>query len=557
MVPYQLSPYVATIENRLTRGTVQSALFHRLSGEIVKISAELQQLLGVLRVQKIIRLDLSGLRAQSTPTLLLSLIDSHFFVPTDEDALTPFLEHYVVRPIQNPAIGYRRESEEVTVIRTSMAEYIFGRRKNDLPVVIEESVVNLAGAIFRSADGTNTLREIILQWGAEAIGNDVRDAVDFLTSIERQLIKLTPRQEDCLNPYHPCNIIGRNLVHANEVSDVHESESVHEFHLHGIEDGTWEFDQIEPTINHAFRFPSEVLQGLNYGAKFCSVLDELHVFQPSPISILEVGGGTGTFAHCFIEESLRRGHKITYHILDLSPTLIDHQKSVLSDLDVPVTHFHQDATQFDIPGQCFDLIISNEVIADFPVAQVAREGSSSAWNGPGQAWVEKYDLQTPDDRDQFLVNSGVFKFLERAHKHLNRGGFLIATEYGWENIHPVQAFQLNHEEFSIHFGNVKRCAESLGFECRLEPLKEFLHADDQVLMLDGRELRILCLNHIFRRNGIPPLPYAALSKTEFASRYEHVLPKLDLIGLSYSPLAGGFHFTPDLDAFMTIILRQP
>ena len=28
-----------------------------------------------------------------------------------------------------------------------------------------------------------------------------------------------------------------------------------------IEDASWEFDQIEPTVNHSFRFPHEALGG--------------------------------------------------------------------------------------------------------------------------------------------------------------------------------------------------------------------------------------------------------------------------------------------------------
>ena len=556
MTAYKLSPYLEIIENRLTKGAIEFGLFHRLSGEIVEFTTTLQMFVTAVRKQGDVHLDLAQLENQPVPnTAFVNLIHLGFLIETDQEPIVRFLDHYVVRPLQNPAVGYRLANGEIVVVRIPMDEYVFGRRQNDLPTVIEETLPPLASEIFANADGTKTLRQILEL--VDANPSDANEALEFLTTIERQFIKLTSDKEDSANPFKPCNIIGRDLFHAGEAESISEIDSVTEFHLGGIEDGGWEFDQIEPTINHAFRFPGEVFDGLSYGARFCASV--LGPFEKKELDILEVGGGTGSFASSFIEESQRRGIDLNYHILDLSPVLIGHQKRALAESGFEVTHFHQNATEFDLPGRTFDLIVSNEVIADFPVAEVrcSRDENGEKWDGPGLQWVEKYSLETPPITDQFLVNSGVFEFLERAWKHLREGGRFIVTEYGGENSYPVQAIQLNHEEFSIHFGHVKKCATQIGFECELVPLKNFLAVNDQASILDGRELRILCLNHIFRSHDLPAMTYSAWSSYEFERQYGDPVNELNLIGLSFSPLRGGFHFTPEIDLFMALIMNKP
>ena len=51
MTAYKLSPYLETIENRLTRGAIQYGLFHRLSGEIVEFTTSLQMFVTAVRKQ--------------------------------------------------------------------------------------------------------------------------------------------------------------------------------------------------------------------------------------------------------------------------------------------------------------------------------------------------------------------------------------------------------------------------------------------------------------------------------------------------------------------------
>lgn len=537
MPTYRINPYVSFIENRLFPGVVQRAVFHRLTGEIIEHDFT------------------SSLNADSVQTR--QLIQSGFLIPEDYDVLSPLLDWYVARPIQNPALAYRAKTGDWMLVRTSMGHTVYSRKRDDLPQVIEEKLSPSAAEILLMADGTRTLRQIFSEL------KEARTALDFLTTMERQLIKLTPRLTDLDDPFSSVNVVPRNLYHSDRKDQARPdtaNETIIDFHLHDIEEAGWEFDFIEPTVNHSFRFPHEALGGLDYGSRFCvstlkpEVVPLLHY--SNKLEVLEVGGGTGSFARSFINQAASLNKTaINYHILDLSPALMDNQRKLLSGLLPAGSHFHQDATEFDLPGHTFDLIVSNEVIADFPVAAVQR-GSDRRWHGDGAYYLEKYDLSDKDAADSFVVNAGAFRFIEQAWKHLQPGGTLIVSEYGAEDRYPARSFNLNHDEYTIHFGHLAACAARVGFECRLLTLKEFLDLDDEVMVLNGREEHLLCLNHVLKDYG-ELLPYAVISKSDFESRCGEIVEQTGLIGYSFSPLRAGYHFGPNIKDFFVLRMNKP
>lgn len=557
MPTYSLNPYISFIENRLFAGVVQRAVFHRLTGVIIETSERLHGGLLAIRSNGI---SLSEAESDS----LRYLIEDHLLIPEGFDPLAQLLDHYVTRPIQNPAVAYRSQTGEWTVVRTSMEHTVYSRKLNELPPVVEEKLSPLMADIFLAAEGTKTLQQIFsaLRGSANPLNDaEFRAAIDLLTTQERQLIKFTRRREDLDDPFSFVNIVPRNLYHADRKDQPRpdsESETIIDFHLHDIEDASWEFDQIEPTVNHSFRFPHEALGGLDYGSRFCvstlkpEVVPSLN--HASRLEVLEVGGGTGSFASSFIKQAASV-IDVDYHILDLSPALMTNQRQVLAELLPESKHFQQDATEFDLPGRTFDLIVSNEVIADFPVAPVERN-ASGGWQGEGAYYVDKYELAVDDAPDSFVVNAGVFRFIERAWKHLTPDGTLIVSEYGSVQRYPAASFNLNHDEYTIHFGHLAACAAKVGFECRLLTLREFLNLDDNVLVLNGREEHILCLNHVLKNYG-PALPYAVTSKSDFARRCDGTVEQTGLIGYSFSPLSTGFHFGPNIRDFLVLIMHKP
>ncbi len=527
MTSYKLSPYVNFIENRLFPGVIQHGVFHRLSGEVLEPGEKVRSiLLAVKTVNRISLTEENLLSFGADGYQLKNLIEKEFLIPDGYDPLTPFVEQYVSRPIQNPGLTYHANNGEVLLVRTSMAHHVFSPRAGELPELIEEAISPMAAAIFKIADGTKTLREIFatLRNKDEGILDDAefRDVLDFLTSQDRQLIKFTSQREDLDHPYKPVNIVPRDLYHSakwNEPALNGSSDSVIDFHVEGIDDAQWEFDLIEPTVNHSFRFPNEALGGFDYGSRFAiSTLrpDVVPLLSHSDhLEILEVGGGTGTFARSFLEqaqslaEGVGSGIDLNYHILDLSPTLMQSQRKLLSEM-LPVSrHFHQDATKLSIPSHRFDLIIANEVIADFPMAVVQRRFSDEAeadahgqWQGTGAHLLEKYGLATDNAPDSFWVSAGAFDFIERCFEHLAPGGAV------------------------------------------------------SVLVLNGREEHLLTLNHILQKHGTS-LPYAVISKKEFEERLQTIVERIELSGFSFSPLSSGYHFGPKIDDFMTLIMTKP
>jgi len=588
MISYRISPYINFIENRLISGVIQHGVSHRLTGEVLEPGERVRSLLLAIQTGTPISLSEENLNSLGDDgRQLKQLIKKEFLVPHGYDPLTRFVNHYVVRPIQNPALSYHPKDGDVLLVRTSMAHHVFSPKKGELREIIEEIMPQVAAVIFEMADGTRTLQEIFATLGRnkdERILDDAefREVLDWLTSQERQLIKFTTRREDLEDPYQPVNIVPRDLYHSSKgnVQPLNgSSESIIDFHLSGIADAEWEFDQIEPTVNHSFRLPNEALGGFDYGSRFAISTLRPEVVpllsHSDRLEVLEVGGGTGTFARSFLEQSQRSGEGVlsgidlNYHILDLSPALMESQRKLLSHLLPANRHFHQDATKFSIPGHKFDLIIANEVVADFPMAVVLRcsdgrgsddkqaiPDSRQEWQGPGARYLEKYGLTTDNAPDSFLVNAGTFEFIERCFEHLAPGGALLISEYGAAQQYPLQAYQLNHEEFSIHFGHLSECAASVGFNCRLLTLKEFLALDDRVLVLAGREEHLLTLNHVLKNYGMS-LPYAVISKTEFEKRLQTIVEQIELKGFSFSPIGRGYHFGPKIDPFMILIMTKP
>jgi SAM-dependent methyltransferase len=382
---------------------------------------------------------------------------------------------------------------------------------------------------------------------------EFRDAIKFLTEPNRQLIKFAATVEGFANPYYPANLIPRNLYHASRWAEREPEKSIGEFHLKGIDDAAWEFDIIEPTVNHGLRFPSQLLSGLDYGTRFCDGVFAGVFPDKTQFEVLEIGGGTGSFARAFIQRAQQNGKSLNYQIMDLSPALAENQRRILSEIHPPVGHINQDAVQFELPGRKFDLILLNEVIADFPVAAVTREGDH--FGGEGAAFIEEYGLTVDDAADGFYVNAGVFEFLARAWTHLNPGGRLILSEYGSKTHYPVESFHLNHSEFTIHFGHVIECARKIGFECRLEMLTEFLGIDDREPGLCGREEHILCLNCVFEKYG-ETIPFALFSERDFNARFGELAAQLKLGPIRFLSLRHNFHYGPNLGDFFLLTLGK-
>lgn len=568
MLSYKLSPFVHFIESQLIPAVPQYAVFHRLTGELVELAPVARALLLATQHGSLVSFDEPQIKQLGEAGLpMQTLIEQKFLTSDDFDPLAAFADHYVVMPLQNPAVAYVSETRDVVVVRLSMAEKVYSPESQKLPALIEERMPPLATEIFLAADGTRRLRELhtAVDRHTKSLSDDeaFRAAIDFLTQPERQLIKIAAVNTALDDPFQPANTVPRNLYHlARWSSPSNTVKSLGDFHVEGIDDALWEFDIVEPTVNHALRFPTDILGGLNYGSRFCDAALKPNIVPAShngQLKVLEVGGGTGSFARSFIERARSAAASLKYHVMDLSPALAESQRRVLSDVEPAVTFIAQDATEFDLPGEQFDLIISNEVIADFPVAMVERrstEKNALQFAGEGAVYVKEYALSVDDAPDRFYVNAGVFRFLERAWIHLKPAGIVILSEYGSESVYPTESFHLNHSEFSIHFGHVAECARKIGFQCRMQTLKEFLAIDDRRLVLNGREEHIRCLNCVFEKFGMT-IPFALFTQTDFEARFGELAARINLNPVRFLPLSSNFYYGAEIDQFLVLIMVKP
>lgn len=554
---FKLNPYSGFVENHLFPGVVQQGLFHLLTGHVILLDADTKGLAFQLRAGHVLALNDELLKQEMTGALG-TLLQYDLVIRDQVDPLERYFDHYLVRPRQNPAVAYHTIEGETVVVRTSMLNRLYAPARDELPQIVEEVLPRDAAQMFQKADGATSLREVL-----DILGDsDAREALKFLTMPERQLVKLAPIREHLEEPFQPFNLVPRTFrVSTSSSLQSPEKSSVSDFHEHGIEDAQWEFDWIEPTVNHAFRFPSPAFGGLSYGARLCEVtFSQVLDTETKRCRILEIGGGTGSFARAFLDQAKARfpSREIEYHLMDLSPTLFQQQELALGTYLSPEHHYLQDATELTLPEQEFDLILGNEVIADFPVALVEQhlvEGKT-VWRGAGASYVEEFELAEPNSPNRFLVSSGLFEFVKRAWNHVPPGGTVLLTEYGGLNQYPARAYHLNHDEYSIHFGHLQKCASRIGFECRVVPLTEFLKIDERAEFLDGQEEKILCLNHILRRFG-ESLPYAAISKSEFELRLKPIADRINLAGVTFSPLSAQFHYGPTLPQFFVAVLKKP
>jgi hypothetical protein len=220
MASYAFSPYVTFIESHLIPGATQYAVFHRLTGELIQPSPRIRALLFACKIGN--RLSFSDeelVQLGDEGRQIRNLIETRFLISPEVDPLTSFLDHYVTKPLQNPAVTYVSESGRLRLVRLSMAERVYSPRFEDLPPVVEEEMPKPAADLFLAASGEKRLGEVISDWFAveeNPLANaECRKAIEFLTKPERQLIKLTPTTDHLTDPYQPFNTVPRDFKHAS------------------------------------------------------------------------------------------------------------------------------------------------------------------------------------------------------------------------------------------------------------------------------------------------------------------------------------------------------
>lgn len=322
------------------------------------------------------------------------------------------------------------------------------------------------------------------------------------------------------------------------IPDAPQTIAHDDYHQSVIHDANHQFDEVETTLSHLFREPHPALGGRTYAAAFVDALVERGLLDADTHQVLEVGGGVGFFAEGFLER-LATAHPalldaIHYRILDLSPALRQSQAARLARFGTRAAVIAGNGEFLEgIAPASLDLIVSNEVIADFTTVRLTRRTTDDArhaeaeWLDPDDE-LERLEAELDDDDDgglaasatveldgpapaleflaahpelsfddapsgDFLFNLGAARFVEAIARALRPGGAAVVTEFGDRWRYPVESLHLDHAEVSIHFGHLLDVARAVGLEAELVDVPDLIG-------LDGTGHRSLATTRTYFRN---------------------------------------------------------
>lgn len=239
-----------------------------------------------------------------------------------------------------------------------------------------------------------------------------------------------------------------------------------------------QFEDIETTVSFLFRNENDLLENMKYGQKFIkSVLSHFSITLENK-RILEVGGGLGDFAFAILEYVQSNGYlnTVEYVISDLSPALLDKQKKKCLKYHLNMNFINSRGENLIFDNDTFDLVLSNEVIADFlSIKKDTHEydiNSNDSLIKGGIRVINDYDLSKVDDD---YINVGSIMFLEEIYRILKKGGIAVISEYTEKsNYATISNNMSDHREVSINFNILINAAEKIGFKCEYINLQDFL-----------------------------------------------------------------------------------
>ncbi|MFY9225181.1 MAG: SAM-dependent methyltransferase [Blastocatellia bacterium] len=327
-----------------------------------------------------------------------------------------------------------------------------------------------------------------------------------------------------------------------------------EYYKNCVADPNRQFDLIETTISHLFRFPHPALQGLSYGAAFCKQVLERELLTNDHKVIIEVGGGLGDFAHDFLTQLYKEQVQLPYIVLDISSELQKRQKDTLKDF--PNVYFHlADAQQQPFQEQEIQgLVISNEVIADFD----SVEFSAEEWSSSQDPDIQFLHNVVSVPKEKTLFNVGSINFIKNLYRILAPKSTAIIIEHGlWEDSRVTltgrpTSPETSHFEFSINWSHIYHLAKNLGFSCEIEALIDFLSFDKEVEVANLNDSR--ALNKVDPNFPIAAIPasllYQIFEGADIRSSAGLRLPKVGAEGFPDD------NTLPFYQSFQTLILKK-
>lgn len=329
------------------------------------------------------------------------------------------------------------------------------------------------------------------------------------------------------------------------------------FHAKEITTREGHFENIETTVSHLFREPTEALGGETYGRLLADKFRKLGWWERAPRYIVEVGAGLGYVAKelaAGLSPEERRGAK--YVFVDLTPPFLPGQIALAKAAGWATAGAQANAETLPLRTTSVDLVISNENMADMtPVKLTCREVEEGRGQTPihqeAIEWINRLGLSWEEGLpDEFIFNLGAFRFVKEIWRVLRPGGHAILIEFGIEKgtVAPVKL--PGHTEYEVHFGHLRQAAGWLGFQEKYGALPQFLgiKPDTRVLCTGAAySIRRLC-----EAKG-KPFDIRCYTESEFKKALGDMLPKM--LGHHYHEISDPAWF--GLWDFKVLLLEKP
>lgn len=525
-----LSEFCVWSTNESAVGDNIAGVFHQLTGRAFALDASAEALLRHVADGQIALDDVENPTAH---TFLSHLIREGIVLSESPDKvgscgiperLASFKLH---NPLRNPAIVVTHPDGRGCIYRTSDLRQCRIPRTRWRPDVICEDLPPVGVKILALAADSVAWRDAEAQLLAEAYSaEEIAGALRFLTDPERQLLRWTEPGTDTTDPWGFFQFPCQSFVWVGGESQGTPAAE----HYEGIIEAAENFDWLETTVSHAFRTPTAALGGERFGTRVARhYLPWLNncARDKRSLRILEVGGGLGYFASAFMDtlQDLEGPQTpITYTILDRSPALLKYQAYL---------HRHDGRFQFEmgdaqrvLPEGLYDLIIANEIIADFQVSI-----------GEGQQ-----------------QQNGALDFIALVATHLADGGRAYISEYGDLTSLPRRVSHLEHAEFSVQFEPLMVKARELGLEAVLINMAVLLKPLPSELLLIGQQERYLCIAKMLGERGLK-LHSHVYDQEGFQAAFGLGLRDLQILTPLFAPQSSEMHFGPCISQFWVLELK--
>ncbi len=384
--------------------------------------------------------------------------------------------------------------------------------------VVLEKLGAFERRVLGLCDGAHTIGEI-----GHEVGSAAREVVFRFTSSERQVLKLLEkpaRDYRKLPPYAESTMPFAPFQRAKTEVGVASTRDYHKDEIASAED---QFDVRETTLSHAFREPHPALGGSTYAARFLRALEEQGLLSEKTKTVVEVGGGAGWFAKGALAELA--GRDLEWTICDLAPELQRSQRSKTGG-DPRVRLVRGDAARLPLRAGSVELLVANEMIADLETVKLTKESARSLG--------AHFGLALDDAPEDAWLNVGALAFLGEVARVLAPGGAAAITEFGELDRWPVESTHLDHREFSIHFGHMRKAAEHLGLEARVEVVPDLLELDPETPVLATNRSFFRVLRALLHEKGVL-LEKLAYTRPAFEELVRGKLELDALEGLKFLP----------------------